>query len=294
LKKASKISPLFKEDTQTTIREKTYKVHYLDNKHSKVMYVSNELTYEEFMDLLHIKKAEFINDNALFFNTHIPSNGDKWFTRQLANGDRILVKTNRDRLRKELLENYTYKKSTISRSNGKMGKFLTLGNKLDAKVFLKLRPGVFTKRSFEESKVKKRHGHGGGGGMHGSGSNFYDCTHFMRNVKKETKHPADIETIMTRSLFASQNKAVGLNFFNDAEILEQLDDKGLYWEMKLNDTPVNMVWALPDLPKTTYVVTGEYKNSCSDAALNRGRGKAHSTNKEGSMSFVVESYVEKI
>lgn len=283
LKKKFPKSPLFQEGQAGTIKDKTYRVHFFDGSRSRILYVSNELEFSELLRHMDIR-AKIITEDELFFNWHLIEK-DQWHVRSLKDGDKALIFTNLEVLRKEFLKNYTYQKKVLSRVNGKAASVFHFNNQEGAKVYVRISSAQFTHRTFVESRKRKLHGGGGGGGREGSAESPYKCTHYLRNVKKESVILSNLE-----NLFSNLGEEETLLA---SEIEEQISGKGPYWEVKLNQPAANLEWSFINRPSSTFTVTGEYDNSCGSNA-NRGRGAAYKTNHEGKFEVVIESFVEKI
>lgn len=282
LRKKIQRGKLFNQEKEETIRDKTYRVHYFDGTRARILYISKGLSVEELLKLQKISAVQIESEEDFFFNSHSLGHVG-WFLRELENGDKILVKSDTKSFRKLFRKNYDYKKFTLSRVNGTPDGPMKLTRKSSAKVFLKIRPLVQTTRTFVESKEKKRHGSGGGGGRDGNGSDWYDCTHFLRSIRDEKVGRPNFD-----SLLENVTDPISLSVGNEVQ-----DEKGIFWEIKFASDEIPEL-ALKARPDATYTITGEYKNSCSPEMINRGRHASYKTNSEGKLSFEVETFVEKI
>lgn len=276
IKKKFKRSKDFDVDQDNTIQTKTYRVYLHDGKASKILYVAKDLGFSELLKILKVKATELSSEEELFFNTNVTGNPE-WIYRELLNGDKVLAYSDMDHLRDHVKKFYHYQKKIISRENGYSAEKIKLENKTGAKVFLKIRSIVQTTREFYLTTDRKRHGSAREG--------ISDCTHHLRYIKSESAMSLHLTYLL-------QNFPV--TGMEGALILEQMDNQGVFWELKLNSTGENTELAI--LPKTpdSYLVTGEYSNSCHRDALNRGTHASYKTNPEGKLSIEVESYVEKI
>lgn len=283
IKKNFRKSPLFQAEQDKTIRDKTYRVHYYDGSKSKILYVSKSMAFPKLLENLRIS-PERIDQEEVFFNSDLLS-ANEWYIRELLNGDKVIVYSNMAELKGKFLEKYTYQRHLLSRVNGEAKTTVKFNNAPDAKIFVRVSSLKYTVRSFYEETERRTHGGGGGGGREGNASSPYKCTHYLRKVKKEETILADLN-----NLFQNLNQE---EMLLGAQVEEEMDGQGLFWEMKLNATPANLEWTFSNRPSSTYTVTGEYNNSCGEAA-NRGRGAAYRTNSEGKFETVIESFVEKI
>lgn len=267
----------FFDETDITIKEKTYRVYYHDGKESKIFYVSKDLEFGNFLKMKEIYKHVSVTEDDFFFKSW-ELDETNWYTRNLANGDKVVAKSKLSKLREKFKENYTIQKKVISRINGNIVSTLDLNNKPGAKVYLRIRSLTQTVRTFAANNRTYQVG-GGGGGREGNSSGRVTCHSFQTLVADESQKKPDLDQVV--------------NQFNHPEIFDQglsgiPSESGLFWELKAISPAENMRLALNNLPESTYVQTGEYRNNCNPEA----RGQR--TNTEGKLSLEVESYVEKI
>lgn len=262
------------QDAKESIKEKTYRVYVNDGSQSKIYYVSKELEYERFLEMMKIKIEEHISDDFLFFNAH-GWNEKKWFDREMRSGDKVVVRQSLTKLSEQFMKRFTIKTTTIGRVNGKATESLNLMNKENAKVYLKIKSFSKTLRSFAESSETRG---GGGGGREGNAGGR--CTIHRRNVSGE-----EMVFLSQRTL----EEELGSDLFNENFIDTKRDEKGNdYWQMKLEAPTPNFAIKFRSYAAKTYVQTGEIGNSCG-SVLN-----PNNTHPEGKLSLEVESYVEKI
>jgi hypothetical protein len=266
----------FFDETDQTIKEKTYRVFYNDSKTTKIFYVSKELEFVSFLEMMKIKKYVPVTEDDYFFNSHL-LNETNWYTRELVNGDKIIAKTSFDQLKTKFEQNYTYQKKVISRVNGDVSSVLELKNKPGAKVYLRIRSIQKTMRTFNESVSSRREG--GGGGREGNAGSMM-CHSYRRNITNETLVHFDFNDVVTQMNHPE--------FFGQEEIYPEISENGLYFETKAELSNENVKLNFNPLPASTYVQSGEYRNNCMPEA----RGQR--TNTEGKLSLEVESLVEKI
>lgn len=262
------------QDSNKTIKEKTYRVYYNDGSSSKVYYVSKDLGFNDFLAMMKVNSAQAVDEDLLFFATQA-TNAKTWFVREMLNGDKVVVKNTIQELREKFLKRFTYTKTTLGRINGKSNGVLNLQNKEGAKVYLRLRSFFKTNRTFVESQEVRG---GGGGGREGNANGR--CTIHRRQIKTDVAQSLTFEEfaheIMTPESFVQERVEV------------DSDDKGTYWEMKLDSLNLNSTLMFRPLPANSYVITGEIRSSCDFT------GSMQNTNPEGKLSLEVESYVEKI
>jgi hypothetical protein len=283
LKKEFRRGIFFENRSDETIRQKTYKLHFFDGKVGKILYVSKDLSFSELQKILKIKALDLKSEDDLFYYSHRPGHTG-WYAREFNNGEKALVYAEDTEIRKNFMSQYLYNKAILSRVNGSPDKIIKLSNKKTANVFLRIRPVTVTERFFSESNYKKIHGYGGGG-INGNGPDPWECYHFIRSIITEKTGIPDYSTLL---------KNLNIEVTEDALIPEQRDDAGAFWEMKLSGETAETNLSLLASEESSFTITGEYRNSCAPSQLNRGRGPSYRTNKEGILSFEVESFVEKI
>lgn len=262
------------QDSNKTIKEKTYRVYYNEGSSSKVYYVSKDLNFEDFLGLKKVHLAVGINEDLIFFESQTTS-GETWFYREMENGDKVVVKSNRNELREIFLKRFEYKKTTIGRENGISKGVLNLQNKKEAKIYLRVRSFYKTKRTFVETTEVRG---GGGGGREGNAAGR--CKIHRRLIENESVEYLNLENfafeIMTPETFVQDRVEV------------TSDDLGTYWDMKVDARNPNSALKFKSLPANSYLATGEISSSCDYM------GSMQKTNPEGKLSLEVESYVEKI
>ena len=262
------------QDSNKTIKEKTYRVLYNNDSSSKVFYVSKELSFDRFLEMMKVESATVIDEDMLFFNSQDTS-GLKWYVREMLNGDKVIVKMKFDNLRHRFLQRFNYSRTIIGRENGKTNGKINFQNKQGAKVYLNLKSFYKTHRTFVETQEIRG---GGGGGREGNAAGR--CTIHRRLVKSDEAQMLNIEElaneIMTPETFIQERVEIKSN------------DSGTYWQMKLDTTNPNSLFMFKALPTSSYVSTGEIRSSCDFT------GRMQDTNLEGKLSLEVESYVEKI
>lgn len=262
------------QDSNKTIREKTYRVFYDDGSMAKVYYVSKDLNFDDFLAKMKVDIGVIIDEDYLFFSSH--DVGDKsWFIRKMQNGDKVVVKNSINVLRETFLKRFSYKKTTIGRLNGKSIGGLNLQNKEGAKVYLRLKSFYKTNKTFVETQEVRG---GGGGGREGNAGGR--CTIHRRLVKTDEVQMLDIEDLAQEIMTPES--------LTQERVEMRSDDTGTYWEMKLDTANPNSSLMFKSLPANSYVITGEFRSSCDYT------GGMQSTNPEGKLSLEVESYVEKI
>lgn len=284
LRKKFKGSKLFPHSSDRTIREKTYRVFYNDGNKSKVMYVSRVMDFKELQKQLYIDSTEIKSDDEFFFNSR-ELGAPKWFSREFANGRKLLIKTNIEEIRKAFYTNYDYRKASIARENGKTISALNLEIPDDAKVFLRVRPMEVSARTFREKKEPVRYSFQVMGGREANGPEYVDCVHFLRKIDGESR------AIPTFNDFMSN---LSSDFADGSEVLEQIDEKGIFWEMKLGPRKGRIDIALQSRNSATYIVTGLYNMTCKGRVPAKVKETSTQTNIEGKMHFEVETFVEKI
>lgn len=261
------------QDSNKTIKEKTYRVFYDDGASTKVYYVSKDLSFNDFLAKMKVDISVVIDEDYLFFSRGMDEK--LWFSREMHNGDKVVVKNSVDVLRETFLKRFTYNKTTIERLNGKSNNSLNFQNKEGAKIYVRFKSFYKTNRTFAETQEVRG---GGGGGREGNANGR--CTIHRRLVKNDQVQMLNIEDLAQEIMTP------------DSLVQERVemrsDDTGTYWDMKLDATDLNSTLMFKPLPTNSYVITGVVRSSCDST------GGTQSTNPEGKLSLEVESYVEKI
>ncbi len=281
LKNKFKHSTLFRHDASSTIREKTYRVHFNDGTEARILYVSKDLSFPGVHQLLKVASSTEVNDDLLFSETI--GKDTRWFSREFGNGDKVLVKTSLDELKKYHLNGYEYKKTEVIRENGVPQSALNLNNKAGAKVFLRIRSVVKISRTFFEGSVVKNYS---------QGSTGYNCTHYHRSIKLEKMSHPDLSFLKANLAVLSNGNKLSTDPFNFDKFNQKEDGHEVIWEIMPEMPPGNLELKLIPHTPDNYVPTGEYQIACP-----QGLQKIPSPvflSSEGVLSFIVESYVEKI
>ncbi len=275
----------FTEDAEQSIREKSYRVYLHDGKTGTAYYISRELPYEDFLRAQGIAPFVVTSEDVFFFSDIlVPEEG--WFQRELRNGDRIVMRARFDELRARFLSRFTARKLVLERINGVPTSSLELGNDVGAKIYLRVRSGEQVTRRFKEIKEVRTHAQDEGN-WEGSGGAYVDCTHYLRRIEDEQKQTSSLAELMTHLVN-------GVEFLEKATVSEAVDADGGFWEVKLENLAPQEEIRLASRPEDTFTVTGEYRNNCRGKVRSR-RGDARArVNSEGKLSFLVESYVEKL
>jgi hypothetical protein len=263
------------QEMYDAIREKTYRVFFNDGKSSKIYYVSKDLKFENFIDMKNIINGSVIDEDSLFFSSREVSE-TRWFLREFPSGDKVVVKNDINFLRERFLKRFDYQKSNIGRLNGTTFGSLKLQNKEGAKVYLRIKSFLKTKRTFVESREVR--GSGGGGGREGSANGR--CSIHRRLVQSENVEKLQIEDLAQEIISSERFVQTRLQVFSD--------DMGVFWELKLDPLDLNSSLMFKPLPQTTFTITGGIYNTCDDTIASQ------STNQEGKLNLEIESYVEKI
>jgi hypothetical protein len=278
LRKKFPKAQFYLNDSDETIRVKTYKVHTYDGHKSKVLYVSKELPIEKLLGFLKIDKFTEVSDEDLFFDSKDLS-GKQWFLREYANGNKAIAFYTLQDLKEEFRNKFARNKVKLERINGTPVSSLNLNNAANSKIYLIIRPRL-TKRTFKEyTEVTS---HRTGSASQGSDERW-SCTHYKRRIETE------VET----------NPAIGDFFFNlnekfsndEIKWTEQIDEKGIFWEIMLTTNVANLTFSLQGLNSSTFTTTGEHYVDCGYQG--KRSTAATPTNFEGKLSFEIESFVEK-
>lgn len=282
IKKSFPSSQYFQDSKDETIRKKTYKVFFSDGITSKVLYASKELTLNALKQALNISDSREVIGTELFFNS-LEESSEQWFHRIHLNGHVALVKMTLQDLRERFLQGLGKKSFTLLRQNGQAGAAVALNAAPGATVYLKIRP-IKSIRSFHEYTESKKYRTGGG--YHGHNTEW-NCIFQMRRISSETLTTPILEEFLNNLSFKI---AAEENF----SVLEQIDEKGIFWEIAFKSESESIGLALNNSPASSFTVTGQYGGWCDDPYKNPWVHGQIQTNVEGYLKFEIESYVEKI
>lgn len=278
LRKKFPKSPFYRTDAEETIRSKTYKVHTFDGTKSKVLYVSKELSFERLKDFLNIDEITIVTDEFLFFNSK-DQGGKRWFQRDYPNGNKAIALYSIQDLKSDFRKKFDQKKVILERVNGVPTTSLVLQNNMNSKVYMIIRPSR-TMRTFEEyTEVTS---HRSGSARQGSDESW-KCIHYMRRIKSSSTVITPVEEFVNN---------LNEKFEENLKLLEQNDEKGIFWEIMLNAPEANLTLTLAGLNSTTFTTTGEHYRDCGYKG--KGGTAAIPTNIEGKLTFEIETFVEKI
>ncbi len=275
----------FSEDAEQSIREKSYRVYLHDGNTGSAYYVSRELPFEEFLRAKEIAPFVVTSEDTFFFSDPlVPEEG--WFLRELRNGDRIVMHSRFDELRARFLSRFTAHRIVLERINGVPTSSLALGNSAGAKVYLRIRSGEQVTRRFKEFREVRTHAQKEGS-REGSGGAYVDCTHFLRKIDDEQMKSTTLAEFMTHLVN-------GVEFLAKATVTDGVDAHGGYWEVMLDNLSPQKELTLSSRAEDTFTVTGEYRNNCRGKVRSRRGDARERVNSEGKLSFLLESYVEKL
>lgn len=269
----------FLSDSDETIRNKTYKVHTYDGKKAKVLYVAKALPLEKLLQYLRINEITKVTDENLFFNSTDKGQAG-WFQRNYPNGNKAFAFYPIQDLKTVFRKKFNQKNFKVERLNGAPAASLVLENKINSKIYMLVRPTA-TKRTFKEYTEVTHH-------RTGSASQGYDerwsCTHFKRKIETEVTLVPTIEDFLN-------NLNTKIELSKDFKVIEQFDEKGIFWEVMLTADVANLTLSLQGLNSSTFTTTGEHYVDCGYQG--KRSTAATPTNFEGKLSFEIESFVEK-
>ena len=280
LKKTFHKGPFQEAESDQTIREKSQKVYIHNGSKVEVIYVSKNIPSQKLHSILGIDSTISVNNDLLFFDS-LMTGPHQWFEREIA-GQKVFILTTIQDLKQSFHQKLQGNKRQLRRENGvpQAPYQLTLNGK--SKVFLKIRSNRIM-RTFSESSYRKRYR--GGSPRHG-GDYYWYCDYYLRKVATEPTVKTTIEDLFDNLNWEKDQK-------QDFIYEEQIDEQGVFWEISfITDVP-HMTLAVSSRPESTYTVTGQYNVKCDDRGP-KDSTPAYRTNDENSLSFDIESYVEKI
>jgi hypothetical protein len=289
-KKINRVS-LFKKDLEDSVRSNTRRLYFSDGKDPKILFISKKLSFFEIQKYLKVNSSYLNKPESLLFQSS-EFKKYQWFSKEFENGDNALIYTSKENLRKKFLEQFVHTKSIISRKNGVPENSINLMNRTGSKVLMIIRSIQQKNLEFREEKTAKYYRGEGGGGHNGGASQGMNCTHYLRNISNDIVNYPGIEFLFDNLLYKNVDSSDSLNPSHFFEKSEMLDERGIYWELNSNSLPEYTVLILAPRNSSTFVMTGEYHNSCSHAGV-RPLIKPTHTNSEALLSFEIDTYVEK-
>lgn len=271
-------------DKMKSIQEKTYKLYFHDKNRSEIFYISKDLSLVDILEKFNISESTPFHEDKIFLNTTL-SQDKRWYHRELSNGDKFLIHSSMEELINEIKKHYTFQKLILKRENGKAVNQLSLSNSKGAKVYLKLHAVEQTQRSFKEEIKKLSHGYGGGGGANSAGADKVTCNHYLRSINQEVSLIPQFDFLIA--------SLMPLELISKLNSTEYIEDDDIIWNITSQELPEHLILSFNDLDDKSFLVTGEYKNSCSFLTHSE-RFPSFKTHPEGKLSVEIESYVEKI
>lgn len=279
----------FNAGPESMIRDKTYRVFIHDGKKSQILHVSKELDLHSLLEHLNVSNAHEIVEDQFFFDPKDISS-ESWFYRNFQNGDKAVVRSTTQDLKKLFINGYKFNKQEVTRSNGFSKSLLNIKKAPSSNLYLRIR-AQRTFRTFIETTETRRYTFGGGGGRDGGGTDKFSCQHQLKNIKTEIAVEVSIEDIMKNLTIATDHKEELQNLF---QIKAAMDEKGFFWEIKVLVPTEQLTLGFNDLPTSTYTNVGQYATNCPQGYSGIQKNYAIPTNSEGKFSLEIESYIENI
>lgn len=280
LKKTLPRGKFQEKDSDLSIKEKTRKVYISNRSKTEVIYVSKNISDKKIRSLLGIHSTVEVSNNLLFFNSQ-EQGAPQWFEREI-NGEKVFIFSTIHELKKEFHQRMNATNTVLKRENGVPVNHLQLDLKEKSKIYLKLRPQRIM-RTFNEYTNSKSHR--SGSPRHGSDDSWV-CHYYMRNIASETQ-------VLTTIADLFDNLNWDLEHKQDFKYLEQIDDRGVFWEITFISNDLNTLSIAPR-PESTFTTTGQYNFACDRNLSPVASSAGHRTNEENSFSLEIESLVEKI
>jgi len=277
LKKSFHKGAFQETESDQTIKDKTQKVYIQKESEVEVLYVSKNIPSEKLYSILGIESATKVDTDLLFFDS--PMNGvEQWFEREVE-GQKVFILTTNQNLKKSFQQKLRQSKFQLRRENGVPLQSFQVSLEGRSNVYLKIRPHKVI-RTFSERIITKKY-------RLGTSQLEGRCHYFMREISSETSTKTKLEDLIDNSNFYNEPK--------DSLIFgEQVDDLGTYWEIKYTSDSAATTLALIPRPESTFTITGQYDVACHGYGTQRHNKPSYRTNDENSLSFDIESYVEKI
>lgn len=268
------------EKESLAIKKRTYQVFMYNGEEGKVHYVSQELSFENFLREQGIYEV-FDGDKFNFYSVTDQVKTERWWVRRTGPSQRILIYATAEELSRSYARSLKQEELTLKRVNGK-GTLLDIKKPLKAKFFINLSghktERLFSSSSYEEIYSELRTDY------------FFKCKFFQRKITKENKVRLAQEDL-------SQNLLIKIDGVEKEleevfEIISQEQDKGPLWILSLKVPATEIKIELPSRSSATFIETGLYKRVCA-----KGFGPkvdVKRTNTEGVFNLSLETYVEKL
>ena len=280
----------FPIDSSQTIQQNTYRLFYKDQKNARVLYISKKYPIDKFLNASSITNYINLDETELFF-MKISNEANRWFLKNLPNGDKVVLFSSSKNIHAEFLNHFNQKKTTLFRSNGHPSSLFKLENSGDANIYLKIRATKMV-RTFTERILKKDYKEGGGG-VNGNGGFRWSCSHYFRDIATETSIIPSFREVLDEMVLSSNGGVISLVEGPDLITQEEMDEKGPYLLLKIKQPHEKIQISLKSRAESTFVTTGQYRAHC-DKGNSGSRHAAYQTNEEGNLNIQIESYVEKI
>ncbi len=264
---------------ESTIRDRTYRVFYFDGKISKIHYVSHELEFSRYLRMAGIEQSTELKNFRGFSQN---DNKDFWWTRNVGEKDKIVVKSSLKDLSQFHVLNFTRHESQIDRTNGSAVNSFIVTKSPASKFVIKFRGNKIQNVINETSRAYNRSG--------ARGEFSESCRQWGRTVVSQKSLPVTKEDLLSGIIIQSQEKSISLDQFQE-NLTEGSDEKGWYLELALDETPKDFTILLAPRSNSTYVKTGVYQTVCDNG---RPVYSGSNTNEEGQMNIKIESFIEKI
>lgn len=253
-----------------SIKSKTYKVYFYDGIQNKILYISKNLTFNDFKKKMKIKSKDIQTGKELFFNVS-DNRSRKWYSRQLSSYTYVLGYLDESDVFQSIVNSFSYTKVKIQRLNGIPKNNLKLNHKPGAFVFIRFK-NIQQKSKEIKTNISE-----------GKGKNFLgrklseSCFSFIKRSLKEKSRPRNIK-------FLLKNIKNSDHFAKD--IVENVDTNIVFWELSTDYLPENFTFSFKKSPNLT---DNHYLNACL-----KPQGNFRTYQIESSLSVEIESFVEKI
>ncbi len=268
------------EKESLAIKNKTYQVFMYNGEKGEVHYVSQELSFENFLKVHGIYEV-FNGDEFDFYSVTDHVKTERWWVRKVGPSQRILIYATAEELSRSYARSLKQENKTLKRVNGK-GAIIEIKKPIEAKLYLNL-AGHKTERQFKSSSFKKTY-------SDLRADLYYECKFYQRLVSGESKTKLDQEDLSHNLLIKIDG--VQKEFEDVFNIIFQAQEEGPLWVLALKIPAKDIKIELISRSYATFIETGIYKRECVT-----GHGPkvdVSRTNTEGVFELSLETYVEKL
>lgn len=268
------------EKESLNIKNKTYQVFMYDGEKGEVHYVSQELSFDNFLKehgILEVSNVDKFN----FYSVTDQVQSEKWWVRQIGPSQKILIYATAEELSHSYGRSLNQENKILNRVNGK-GEIFEFRKSLEAKFYLNL-TGYKTERSFKSKSYKKYY-------SDPRMDIYYECMFHERSIVGEKRAVLTQEDLHQNLVIEIDGIARHLE--EAFEMIYQVHQGESFWTLALKIPAKRIKIELLPRASATFIKTGLYKRECVSGFGPKVNVKQANT--EGMLELSLETYVEKL